>query len=95
MESNDDNVEVPHQVDPILEEFADVFPNELPSGLPPMRDIQHCIDFVPGAVIPHKSAYRMNPKEHEELQRQVQELLNKGSFRESISPCAVPVLLVL
>ncbi|GJZ95868.1 hypothetical protein Tco_0668202 [Tanacetum coccineum] len=52
MESNDDNVEVPHPVAPILEDFSDVFPNELPPGLPPMRDIQHCIDFVPGAVIP-------------------------------------------
>lgn len=94
MESNDGSVDVPHQVSPIIEEFADVFPNELPPRLPPMRDIQHCIDFVPGAVIPHKGAYRMNPKEHEELQRQVQELLKKGSIRESMSPCAVPVLLV-
>ncbi|GJR23290.1 reverse transcriptase domain-containing protein [Tanacetum coccineum] len=84
MESNDGSDDVPHQVAPIIQEFADVFPNELPHGLPPMRDIQHCIDFVPGAVIPHKGAYRMNPKEHEELQRQVQELLKKGSIRESI-----------
>nr|GEX96202.1 putative nucleotidyltransferase, ribonuclease H [Tanacetum cinerariifolium] len=56
-----------------------------------MRDI---IDFAPVAVIPHKAAYRMNPKEHEELQRQVRELLEKGSIRESIGSCAVPVLLV-
>ncbi|GJT00100.1 reverse transcriptase domain-containing protein [Tanacetum coccineum] len=62
MESNDGSDAVPHQVAPIIQEFADVFPNELPHGLPPMRDIQHCIDFVPGAVIPHKGAYRMNPK---------------------------------
>ncbi|GKC75614.1 putative reverse transcriptase domain-containing protein [Tanacetum coccineum] len=94
MESNDGGDDVPNLVAPIIEEFADVFPNELPPGLPPMRDIQHCIDFVPGAVIPHKGAYRMNPKEHEELQRQVQEMLKNGSIRESMSPCAVPVLLV-
>ncbi|GJU02692.1 reverse transcriptase domain-containing protein [Tanacetum coccineum] len=43
MESNDGSDDVPHQVAPIIQEFADVFPNELPHGLPPMRDIQHCI----------------------------------------------------
>ncbi|GKB11401.1 putative reverse transcriptase domain-containing protein [Tanacetum coccineum] len=52
--SNDGGDDVPNQVAPIIEEFADVFPNELPPGLPPMRDIQHCIDFIPGAVIPHQ-----------------------------------------
>nr|GFA60945.1 retrotransposon protein, putative, Ty3-gypsy subclass [Tanacetum cinerariifolium] len=58
-------------------EFADVVPEEIPSGLAVMQDIQHCIDFVPGLSIPNKLAYRMNPKEHEELQRQVTKLLEK------------------
>ncbi|GJS20332.1 RNA-directed DNA polymerase [Tanacetum coccineum] len=90
VESNECRFDVPHEVKAILDDFADVVPDELPPGLPSMRGIQHCIDFVPGAVIPHKAAYRMNPKEHEELQRQVRELLEKGSIRESMSPCAVP-----
>ncbi|GJZ12883.1 hypothetical protein Tco_0548113 [Tanacetum coccineum] len=94
MESNQDEFTIPQQVIPILEEFADVVPEELPSGLPPVRDIQHCIEFIPGASIPHKVAYRMNPREHEELQRQVQKLLEKGLIRESMSPCSVPALLV-
>nr|GFC67083.1 uncharacterized protein [Tanacetum cinerariifolium] len=89
VESNHEDFHVPSQVISVLEEFADVVPQELPSDLPPMRDIQHCIDFVSGSAIPHKAAYRMSPQEHEELKRQVQELLEKGAIRESMSPCAL------
>ncbi|KAH9792624.1 hypothetical protein KPL71_004200 [Citrus sinensis] len=76
------------------QDFDDVFPNEVPNGLPPIRGIEHQIDFVPGATIPNRPAYRSNPEETKELQRQVEELLAKGYVRESMSPCAVPVLLV-
>ncbi|XP_016191799.1 uncharacterized protein LOC107632644 [Arachis ipaensis] len=75
-------------------EFGDVFPDELPPGLPPLRGIEHQIDFVPGSSIPNRPAYRTNPEETKELQRQVEDLLAKGFVRESMSPCAVPVLLV-
>uniref|UniRef100_A0A2N9JA32 Integrase catalytic domain-containing protein n=1 Tax=Fagus sylvatica TaxID=28930 RepID=A0A2N9JA32_FAGSY len=40
-------------------EYEDVFPNDVPSGLPPIRGIEHQIDFVPGATIPNRPAYRM------------------------------------
>ncbi|XP_031387173.1 uncharacterized protein LOC116200464 [Punica granatum] len=76
------------------QEFGDVFPTELPNRLPPIRGIEHQIDFVPGAAIPNRPAYPTNPEETKELQRQVDELLAKGHVRESMSPCAVPVLLV-
>ncbi|XP_058002312.1 uncharacterized protein LOC110669705 [Hevea brasiliensis] len=56
--------------------------------------IEHQIDLILGAPIPNRPAYRSNPEETKELQRQVEELLAKGYVRESISPCAVPVLLV-
>ncbi|KAE8662751.1 Tropinone reductase-like protein [Hibiscus syriacus] len=47
-----------------------------------------------GATIPNRPAYRSNPEETKELQRQVEELMNKGYIREILSPCVVPVLLV-
>uniref|UniRef100_A0A2N9J4I3 Integrase catalytic domain-containing protein n=1 Tax=Fagus sylvatica TaxID=28930 RepID=A0A2N9J4I3_FAGSY len=67
---------------------------EMPNELPPIRGIEHQIDFVPGAAIPNRPAYRSNPEETKELQRQVEDLMSKGYVRESMSPCAVPVLLV-
>nr|GEZ35181.1 hypothetical protein [Tanacetum cinerariifolium] len=76
-----------------LEDFKDVIPNEIPTGLP-MREVHHCINLVPGSVLPNKAAYRMNLKEHEELQRQVDKILKKVVLQESKSPYVVPALLV-
>jgi hypothetical protein len=85
---------VPSVAISLLQEFDDVFPNDNLSGLPPLRGIEHQIDFVPGASIPNRPAYRSNLEETKELQRQVDELMEKGYIRESMSPCAVPALLV-
>ncbi|KAL3582921.1 hypothetical protein D5086_017253 [Populus alba] len=92
--TNDLDYIVPSVAISLLQEFDDVFPDNTPSGLPPLRGIEHQIDFVPGASIPNRPAYRCNPEETKELQRQVDELMEKGYIRESMSPCAVPVILV-
>jgi hypothetical protein len=62
----------------LLHDFEDVFPNEVPAGLPPIHDIEHKIDLVPGASLPNRLAYRTNPEETKEIQRQLKELLDKG-----------------
>jgi len=77
----------------LLKRFQHLFPEEMPSRLPPKRDIQHHINLILGAILTNKPAYRMNPKNTMEVQRQVVELILKGLVRESLSPCLVPALL--
>ena len=86
-------IDVPSAITELLQQYGDVFPHELPPDLPPMQDIQHAIDLVPRSPLPNKATYRMAPKGKEELQKQVQELLDRGYIQASISPCAVPTLL--
>ena len=78
----------------LLHEFEDVFPEEIPKGLPSIRGIEHQIYFVPGATIPNRPVYTSNPEETKELQKQVGKLMEKRYVRESMSPCVVPVILV-
>jgi hypothetical protein len=85
---------LPSVVFDVLQDFEDVFPDEVPPGLPAKRGIEHQIDLVPGASLPNRAAYRTNTEETKEIQRQVEDLIKKGYVQESLSPCAVPVLLV-
>ena len=66
----------------------------MPHGLPPIRGIEHQIDLIPNVALPNRPAYRSNPQETKEIQRQVEDLMQKGWVQESLSPCAVPTILV-
>ncbi|GJS08197.1 putative nucleotidyltransferase, ribonuclease H [Tanacetum coccineum] len=63
---------------PIVSEFQDVFPEELP-GIPPIRDVEFNIELIPGAEPISKAPYRMAPIELKELKDQLQELLERGA----------------
>ena len=89
-----DRANIPPLLIPFLKEFGDVIPDEIPFSLLLIRDMHHCIDLLLGSILPNKPAYRMNSKEHEVLQWQVEELIAKGLVRESKSSYAVPALLV-
>ncbi|GKV53720.1 hypothetical protein SLEP1_g60237, partial [Rubroshorea leprosula] len=78
---------------PVVREFPDVFPEDLP-GLPSNREVEFAIDLVPGTGLISKAPYRMAPAELKELKVQLEELLEKGFIRPSVSPWGAPVLFV-
>jgi hypothetical protein len=59
---------LPRSITNLLQEFKDVFPAEIPPGLPRLRGIEHQIDLIPGASLSNRAAYRTNPKETKEIQ---------------------------
>ncbi|KAA3487715.1 Gag protease polyprotein-like protein [Gossypium australe] len=69
----------------MVKEFVDVFSEEL-QGLPPDRKVEFGIELLPGTALVSIAPYRMAPKELVELKAQIQELLDRGFTRPSISP---------
>ncbi|CAF2747692.1 unnamed protein product [Rotaria sp. Silwood2] len=79
------------QINQLLEEFEDVFPDDL-IELPPKRDIDHEIKLFENVTPPSQQPFRMSQPELAELKRQLEILLEKGFIRPSKSPYAAPVL---
>ena len=77
----------------VVDEFADVFPEELPE-LPPRREIDFTIDLQPGMSPISMAPHQMAPAELRELKTQLQELLDRGFIRPSTSPWGAPALFV-
>jgi hypothetical protein len=61
------SLDIPPVVVNLLQEHADVFPMDIPPGLPPLRGIEHQIDLIPGASLPNRAPYRTNPNETKEI----------------------------
>ncbi|GJY32485.1 putative reverse transcriptase domain-containing protein [Tanacetum coccineum] len=78
---------------PIVRDFPEVFPEDLP-GLPPTRQVEFQIDLVPGVAPVARAPYRLAPSEMKELSEQLKELSDKGFIRPSSSPWGAPVLFV-
>ncbi|XP_021717058.1 uncharacterized protein LOC110684926 [Chenopodium quinoa] len=78
---------------PIVNEFLDVFPEEI-SRILPERELEFTIDFVPKTAPNSKAPYKMAPVEMGELKVQLQELLDKEYIRPSASPWGAPILFV-
>lgn len=78
---------------PVVQEFVDVFPEEL-SGIPPDREVEFVIDLLPGTTPVSKAPYRMAPVKMKELMIQLQELLDRKYIQPSVSPWGAPVLFV-
>ncbi|GJW60737.1 putative reverse transcriptase domain-containing protein [Tanacetum coccineum] len=78
---------------PIVRDFPEVFPEDLP-GLPPTRQVEFQIDLIPGATPVARAPYRLAPSEMKELSEQLKELSDKGFIRSSSLPWGALVLFV-
>jgi hypothetical protein len=82
LSTNDLSSTLPSVVFNELQEYEDVFLDEVPLGLPPKRGIEHQIDLVPGASLPNRAAYLTNPEETKEILQQAEELIKKGMCKK-------------
>ena len=78
---------------PVVRDFPDVFPKELP-GMPLDKAVEFIVDLIPGTSPISRRPYRMAPHELAELKTQLEALLDKGFVRPSSSPWGCPVLFI-
>lgn len=80
------------ELDPILQEYADVFKE--PTALPPKRGAEHSIVIKSGMPLFKMQPYRYPYMQRKEIEKMVEEMLQSGIIQHSNSPFSSPVLLV-
>jgi hypothetical protein len=75
---------LPRTITNLLQEFKDVFAAKIPSGLPPLRGIEHQIDLIPGATLPNRAAYRTNPKRLRESNDKSKSFWTTGMYEKAL-----------
>ena len=78
----------------MIQQYRDIFPEQLPQGIPPKRVVEHSIKIEPGSKPSYRPPYRLGPAEQDELEEQIRDLLAQGFIRPSCSPYGAPVLFV-
>ena len=75
-----------------LKKYRDVFPDQLPSGLPPTRAVDHKISSEEGSYLPHHRSSRLSPAEDRELVKQLEKLQQQGYIEQTNSPFGAGIL---
>ncbi|MEM7375746.1 MAG: reverse transcriptase family protein [Bacteroidota bacterium] len=78
----------------ILEKYGSVFKDELPSGLPPIRAVDHEIEVEKDSKPPHRPLYQLSKEELKAAKEYVDSLLSSGKIRPSRSPYGAPLFFV-
>ncbi|MCO5561427.1 hypothetical protein L7F22_015048 [Adiantum nelumboides] len=92
--NNESEMQEDLELSNFLNQFQDVFIDDIPGELPPKRgDDDHMIELIPRSSPPNKPPYRVSQAQQEEIMRKVIEL-EKGMARPSSSPFCSPILLV-
>ena len=102
-DDNDNDTDVQHRslinrtsnaIHEVLDDFKDVFPEKLPTGLPPECSVDHIIDLIPGSHPAYKGIIPLTRTELIEVKIQLDHLLEQGFIWVSKSPYGAPVLFI-
>ena len=88
--------DLPAKIKAVLDEYEDVFPKDLPLGLPPIcKGHEFKIELKNDAPPVHRPLYKLSPLELAKAKKQIEYMLEHGFIRPSDSPHGAPVLFAL